>query len=52
MILNLIKLILNNKMGAKASTEKHPNDGENDKFKFGSCSMQGWRQTNEDAMIS
>jgi protein phosphatase 1G len=39
-------------MGAKASTEKHPNDGENEKFKFGSCSMQGWRQTNEDAMIS
>jgi protein phosphatase 1G len=26
-------------MGAKASTEKHPNDGENEKFKFGSCSM-------------
>ena len=30
-------------MGAKASTEKHPNDDENNKFKYGSCSMQGWR---------
>ena len=30
-------------------TEKNPTDGKNEKMKFGACSMQGWRKSNEDA---
>lgn len=32
-------------------TEKNPTDGKNDRFKYGACSMQGWRKSNEDAHI-
>ena len=38
-------------MGARAQTAKYPKDGEHAKFYWGSCSMQGWRKSNEDAMI-
>lgn len=38
-------------MGQKASTEKHARDLKDHRFMVGACSMQGWRQTNEDAMI-
>lgn len=30
-------------------TEKNATDGKNDKLKWGACSMQGWRKSNEDA---
>ena len=30
-------------------TEKNSSDGKNEKMKFGACSMQGWRKSNEDA---
>ena len=35
----------------KPITEKNPTDGQNDRFKYGACSMQGWRKSNEDAHI-
>ena len=30
-------------------TDKNPTDGKDDKLKYGACSMQGWRKSNEDA---
>lgn len=30
-------------------TEKNPTDGKDYRMKFGACSMQGWRKSNEDA---
>ena len=35
----------------KPVTEKNAQDGKNDKYMFGACSMQGWRKSNEDAHI-
>ena len=35
----------------KPITEKNAQDGKNDRFKYGGCSMQGWRKSNEDAHI-
>lgn len=31
-------------------TDKISNDGGNENLRFGSCSMQGWRSTMEDAV--
>lgn len=36
---------------SKPMTEKNATDGKNDRFKYGACSMQGWRKSNEDAHI-
>jgi protein phosphatase 1G len=36
----------------KPITEKNSQDGNNEKMAYGSCSMQGWRQSNEDAHIN
>ena len=35
----------------KPVTEKNSLDGKNDRLMYGSCSMQGWRKSNEDAHI-
>ena len=35
----------------KPITEKNATDGKSEKYKFGACSMQGWRKSNEDAHI-
>lgn len=35
----------------KPITEKNATDGKNDKYKYGGCSMQGWRKSNEDAHL-
>jgi hypothetical protein len=42
------------KMGdflTKPITEKNAIDGKNDLMKYGGCSMQGWRKSNEDAHL-
>ena len=42
------------KMGdylTKPITEKNSTDGFDDRIAYGACSMQGWRQSNEDAHI-
>lgn len=42
-------------MGEYLSTPnktKHSSEGANSTLKFGSCSMQGWRKSNEDAHIN
>lgn len=36
----------------KPITEKNAEDGQNDLYAYGACSMQGWRQSNEDAHIT
>ena len=36
---------------SKPMTDKNPTDGYNHRFKYGACSMQGWRKNNEDAHI-
>ena len=35
----------------KPITEKNATDGKNEKYKYGGCSMQGWRKSNEDAHL-
>ena len=35
----------------KPITEKNATDGKNALLKYGACSMQGWRKSNEDAHI-
>ena len=35
----------------KPITEKNAQDGKNNRFIYGACSMQGWRKSNEDAHI-
>ena len=35
----------------KPITEKNATDGKNSILKYGACSMQGWRKSNEDAHI-
>lgn len=35
----------------KPITEKNATDGKNDRMKYGGCSMQGWRKSNEDAHL-
>ena len=35
----------------KPITEKNACDGKNDRMKYGGCSMQGWRKSNEDAHL-
>ena len=35
----------------KPVTEKNAEDGKNERFLYGACSMQGWRKSNEDAHI-
>lgn len=37
---------------SSANKEKHSEDGENNKIRFGSCGMQGWRKRMEDAHIN
>lgn len=37
---------------AKPVTDKNSQDDFNEKLAYGSCSMQGWRQSNEDAHIN
>ena len=32
--------------------EKDSEDGESDQLRFGACSMQGWRKSQEDAHIA
>lgn len=32
--------------------EKDSENGENDHFRYGACSMQGWRKSQEDAHIA
>ena len=36
----------------KPLKEKNPDDGESDLCKWGMCSMQGWRTSQEDAHIT
>ena len=37
---------------SKPNTEKNATDGKNHEVKWGACSMQGWRRSNEDAHIT